>query len=230
MPNIRNVHPAEPQATRRSRPGRPAWLALAVGGAVLLTGSAAVAAAAVVVRGEREIVSQPLTGALQVTDARLEPWLIPGAASDLVVRVRNSSTKPVTLDRLKLKLPLRTPQPAGCTARLSGPLLATAGMPVPAAQRVSVPAGREVSVTVPKVLTLAAAATSGCGFKVVVEVQAVQNQPTTPPTTRPTTMPTTTAPSPPPPTTAPTPQPSTVQPTTAPPPPPPTVEPPDGAE
>jgi hypothetical protein len=229
MPTIRNMRPATPQTVPRSRLGRSGWLALSVGGAVLVTGSAAVAATAVLVRGEREIVSQPLTGDLQVVDARLEPWLIPGAASDLVVRVRNRGAKPVTLDRLKLKLPLRTPQPAGCTARVSGPLLAAAGMPLPAAQRVGVPAGREVSVTVPKVLTLAAAASSGCGFKVVVEVQAIQNQPTsaptatpttaptTPPTTRPTTMPPTA--------TSPTVQPPTVQPTTTP-----TIDPPGSEE
>ena len=218
MPNIRDVHPAAPQAVPRSRPGRSAWLALGVGGTILVTGSAAAAVAAVVVRGEREIVSQPLTGDLQVTDARLEPWLIPGAASDLVVRVRNRGAKPVTLDRLTLKLPLRTPQPAGCTARVSGPLMASAGMPLPAAQRISVPAGREVSVTVPKVLTLAAAASSGCGFKVVVEVQAVQNPPTTmptavPPTSRPPTMPPTTPTLQPPTLQPPTLQPSTGQPT-----------------
>ena len=183
------------------------WSVLAFLGVLLATGSAALAAAVVVVHGKGELVSQPLTGDLEVVSVRLEPLLSPGAASDLVLRVRNRSTFIVVADRVRLLLPLREASPAGCAAKVSGPLLGPAGVVLVDDQRVTLAPGRAEQIVVPSALSLAASAKGGCGFRVSVDVQAVQAAPTPTPTTRPTTTPTTT------PTTAqPTAVPSTPQP------------------
>jgi cell division septation protein DedD len=176
-------------------------LALASLGVLLATGSAAAAAAALVVHGKGELVSQPLTGDLAVVDARLEPLLIPGAASDLVLQVRNRSAFTVVADRVRLELPLQDTRPAGCAAKVSGPLLAPHGVALVGTRRVTLGPGRAKQVVVPSALSLAAGAKGGCGFRVVVDVQAIQASPTVTPPTTATTTPPTTAPTTTPPTT-----------------------------
>jgi len=200
----------EAPAPRTPRlPVRPTWWVLALLGVLMASGSAA-AAAAVVVHGKGELVSQPLTGDLQVVTARLDPLLVPGQASDLVIQVRNRSAFTVVADRVRLASPPREESPAGCLAKLSGPLLReTAGVKLAGGQRVALAPGRDGQVVVPGALSLATSAKGGCGFRVVVDVQAVRQAPTTTPPTTPTTTPTPT-------TVTPTTHPSTVTPTTHP--------------
>src|SRR5882724_1350737 len=114
--------PETPSHRTLRRRVRPMWWVLALLGVLLASGSAA-AAAAVVVHGKGELVSQPLTGDLEVVDVHLDPLLVPGQASDLVLQVRNRSASTVVADRVRLAPPLRDGTPAGCLAKLSGPLL-----------------------------------------------------------------------------------------------------------
>lgn len=189
---IRHARPTtHPAAARRNT--RPLLFAAATAGGVLAGASVAVAATTVYVRGKTDMISQPLTGDLQVLDAHLDPMLLPGGTSGLVLRVRNRAAKPVTLDRVTLVRPLRSPTPSTCAGKLSGPLMATAGMPVPTGQRIRIPAGRDAAVTIPAVIKLASSATKGCGFRVTVQVQAVQDPPSSP-TLTPSTNPTSTSP------------------------------------
>jgi hypothetical protein len=202
-----------------TRSRRTLWGSLAVAAAALAGGSAAVAASTVL-HGRGELVSQPLSGDLEVADVRLEPLLVPGAAGDLVLRVRNRSALTVVADRVRLHLPMRDVKPAGCLAKVSGPLLDPGGVALVDGQRVVLGPGRAEQVVVPGALSLAASATGGCGFRVQVDVQAVQSPPTTSPATRPTTEPTATVPSTGPatrpPTTVPTADPATADPSAEP--------------
>ncbi|GIM96811.1 hypothetical protein [Paractinoplanes toevensis] len=157
----------------------------------LLAGSSAAYAAVTALHGRGELVSQPLTGDLQVLDAQLEPLLVPGVASDLVLKVRNRSATNVIADRVRLLQPLLDVKPAGCLSAVSGPLLSPTGVTLLDERRVVLGPGRTETVVVPSALTLAAGAKGGCGFRVQVDIQAVKAPPTTnPPTTRPTTPPT----------------------------------------
>jgi hypothetical protein len=179
--------------------GRPLWTAAAAGAAVLLTGSVAAAADPAVVRGQGDLVSMPLTGGLAVVDARLEPLLVPGGSSDLVVTVRSRSAQPLTLDRVLLKSPPRDARPPGCVAKLTGPLRSGAGVTLTGEQRVVVGPGRAADLTVPSVLSLPASAAGGCGFRVTVEVRAVPAAPHSLPPTPEATPPTPVRTPPPPP-------------------------------
>jgi hypothetical protein len=185
---------------------------------VLAAGSAA--AAATVLHGRGDLVSEPLTGDLEVVDARLEPLLVPGGASDVTVRLRNRSTLTVMTDRVTLTSPLRDARPAGCGAKVSGPLLG-AGLQLTDDQRLVLAPGHAADLVLPSALALAPGATGGCGFRVQLDVRAVPAPTRTPtrpapasPTTSPSLPPVTVTPEPPtsePPTSAaPTGQPSTV--------------------
>jgi len=173
---------------------RPLWTAVAAGAAVLLTGSVAAAADPVVVRGQGDLVSTPLSGGLAVVDARLEPLLIPGGSSDLVVNVRNRGAQFLVLDRVLLRSSPRDAHPSGCVAKLTGPLRSGDGITLTGEQRVVVGPGRAADLTVPSVLSLPASAAGGCGFRVAVEVRAVPTAPHSLPPT-----PEVTSPPPPPP-------------------------------
>ncbi|GIF20017.1 hypothetical protein BJ973_002078 [Actinoplanes tereljensis] len=162
------------------------WIALAVPVALLAGGSAAYAAVTVI-HGQGELVSQPLTGDIEVIDAQLEPLLVPGVSSDLVLTVRNRSAANVVADRVRLIQPLRDAKPTGCLTAVSGPLLSPFGVTLLDERRVVLGPGRTETVVVPSALTLAAGAKNGCGFRVLVDIQAVKAPPTTPTTTRPTT-------------------------------------------
>lgn len=198
---------------------RPLWYGLGVLGALLISGSAE-AAVTTVVHGQGELVSQPLTGGVEVVGASLEPLLVPGRAGDLVVHVRNRGAYSVVADRVSLKLPLRDARPAGCVAKVSGPLLDRGGVTLAGAQRTVIGPGWAGEIVVPSALRLAAGADGGCGFKVSVDVRALvlpdrtpppSSPPVTPPssppidcdefdptcTPEPTAVPTTTAPTPP---------------------------------
>jgi len=179
---------------RYTRSRRTLWSTLIIAAAALVGGSAAVAAPAVL-HGRGELVSRPLSGDLEVVDVQLEPLLVPGGGSaDLVLRVRNRSALTVAADRVRLLLPVRDVKPAGCFAKVSGPLLDPGGVVLAGDQRVVLGPGRAEQVVVPGALALAASGTGGCGFRVQVDVQGEQSAaPTTVPTA-PTTRPTTTAP------------------------------------
>ncbi len=192
---------------RYTRSRRTLWGTLIIAAAALAGGSAAVAAPAVL-HGRGELVSRPLSGDLEVVDVQLEPLLVPGGTADLVLRVRNRSALTVAADRVRLLLPVRDVKPAGCFAKVSGPLLDPGGVVLAGDQRVVLGPGRAEQVVVPGALSLAASGNGGCGFRVQVDVQGVQSPATTAPTTVP-TAPTTT-----PPTTAPTTDPTTVEPPT----------------
>lgn len=148
------------------------WVAGAAVVSVVAGGGAAYAA--VTLHGQAELVSQPIVQAgLAVNAARLEPALTPGDTSALVFTVRNTSGLTVVADRVTLKLPLRDAKPAGCTSRVSGPLLARRGLPLTGGERVLLGPGQNADVTVPGALSLASSATRGCGFRVTLDVQAV---------------------------------------------------------
>jgi hypothetical protein len=211
--------PDDRHPTRRRRRTGPLW-AFAVGAGVLLTAGTAGAATTLILHGRGELVSQPLAGDLAVLDVRLEPALVPGGSADLVLQVRNRSTVTVVADRIRLQLPLRDARPAGCAAKVSGALMQRAGVALVDDQRVTLGPGRAEQVVLPSALTLAASAKQGCGFRVVVDVQAVQADP------RPTLSPTrpTAQPTSPPPTVPPPSSPTASPPRTATPPPLPTLD------
>jgi hypothetical protein len=166
------------------------WMAPVIAIALLGAGSAAYAAG-MILHGRGELVSQPLTGDLEVLDARLEPMLLPGATGNLILSVRNRSAADAVADRVRLLRPLRDVQPAGCLAAVSGPLLDPGGVSLAGLQRVTIRAGRTGEVVVPAALALAATAKNGCGFRVQVDIQAIQLPPKTmPPSSWPTTDPT----------------------------------------
>jgi hypothetical protein len=170
-------------------------------------------AATTALHGRGDLVSQPLGGDLEVVDVHLEPLLMAGASSDLVLQVRNRSTLTVIADRVRLLLPVRDTKPAGCITKVSGPLLDSAGLALVDDQRVVLEPGRAGQLLVPAALSLAAGATGGCGFRVQVDVQAVPSPPrTVPPTTGPSATPPTTRP-----TTDPTAEPPTTRATSRPP-------------
>jgi hypothetical protein len=181
---------------------RPASLA-AVVIALLVLGST-IASAAIVLHGHAELVVDPAeTGGLEVGDVRLAAPLVPGGTADLVLAVRNRGTVPVAADRITASLPLKDARPAGCTSKVSGPLLTADGSRLSGQQRVVLQPGEQRVVTVPRAVRLAASSKTGCGFRLTLDVQAVQVVvPTTPAPTRPTTAPDT--------------EPPTIAPTTAP--------------
>ncbi|GAA2616779.1 hypothetical protein Adu01nite_30430 [Paractinoplanes durhamensis] len=167
-------------------------MAAAVPAILLVVGSAAYAAGAVL-HGKGELVNQPLTGDLQVLDVQLEPQLVPGVASNLIVKVRNRSASHVIADRVRLVSPLRDAKPAGCLSAVSGPLLNPAGVLLYGAQqRLDIGPGITGEVVLPAALRLAAKAKNGCGFRVDVDIQAIAiPDRSLPPTTFPTSPPTT---------------------------------------
>jgi hypothetical protein len=141
------------------------------------------------VHGQGQLVSQSLTGGLEVVDAGLEPLLVPGRSSDLVVHVRNRGVHSVVADRVGLRLPLRDAKPAGCAAMVSGPLLGPGGVALTGSERTVVGPGWAGTIVVPSALSLATGANAGCGFKVTVDVRALQVPDRTPPPTSPTVSP-----------------------------------------
>lgn len=185
------------------------WVLIGVGLTLVL--GAGTALAAIVLQGRGTLVAPALDEQqLQVTDERLSTPLTPGGSSDLLFAVRNPNPFPARVDRVSLASPMSKTRPAGCTAKVSGPV--QRGYTFPAAERVSVPAGGRVEVTVPAAFKLAGSASKGCGFTVDILVNATQatsapvsspptatapapQQPTTPATTRPADS--TTAPPPP---------------------------------
>jgi hypothetical protein len=174
----------------------PIGLSVLVG--VLIAGSAA-AYATSVLHGRAELVAPAADLAqLQVSGVHLASPPRPGETVGLVFTVRNNTKAAVTVDRVIAQLPLRDARPAGCTSKLSGPLMSRSGFRLTGDQRVLLAPREQRQVTVPKVLMLSAAARTGCGFRVSVDVQAV-------PTPHPTATPTNTPPigTSPPPTTVP---------------------------
>jgi hypothetical protein len=164
-------------------------------GAALAFGSAG-AYAAVVLRGQGELVAEPAEWAgLQVDDVHLAAPLTPGGSADLILTVRNRSTVYATADRLVAPTPLREARPAGCTTKVSGPLLAKAGLKLTGAQRASLSPGSGQVITVPGALRLAATAKTGCGFRLTINVEATELP--RPPVVIPPTFPVTPTPTPP---------------------------------
>ena len=166
------------QHARTTRPrvwpyARPIWLLAMVGTTVML-GSAAVYAA-IVVHGRAELVVQPAEIAgVEIDDVHLSGPLFPGGAADVVFGVRNRSKVPVTADRVTALLPLRDARPARCTDKVSGPLLARDGLRLVGPQRTLLAPGQRQEITVTNGLRLAVGAKTGCGFRVTLDVQAVQ--------------------------------------------------------
>jgi hypothetical protein len=190
-----------------------------VAAAGLVVGSVA-AYAAVAVHGRGELVADAVeTAGLEIDEVRLSVPLTPGHTSDLVFRARNRTGSVLVTDRVTALLPLREAKPAGCTSKVSGPLLGS-GMVLGGEQRVVLAPGERQEITIPAAVRLAGSSKTGCGFKVTIDVQAVSAPPTTGPTTRPPTSPTVrpsdpTGPSDPPTSTPPTePPPTTVNPPT----------------
>jgi hypothetical protein len=192
-------------------------LFLLAGLAVLV--AAGTAWAAIVVRGTGTVTAAAYQEqGLQVSDERLSETLVPGGSADLVFRVRNPNAFSVVVNRIGLASALRKASPAGCTSKLSGPLVRPGGYRLPATRQVTVGAGARVTVTVPDAVRLAASARGGCGFVVDIEVQGEQTAGAAPtsaapsavgpdpdggqsvsPTETPTSVPVTTTPPPPPP-------------------------------
>jgi hypothetical protein len=171
---------------------------------LLVTAGSAAAATGLVLHGKGELVNPPLAGDLEIVSLQLEPVLVPGGSGDLILSVRNRSTLTVMADRVRLDSPLRDARPAGCTTKISGPLLQKNGVLLIGRERIALMPGRVGQLSVPSALSLAPSAKQGCGFRVQVDVQAVEAVPTSPP---PTVAPSTTSPpqptTPPPPTEAP---------------------------
>jgi hypothetical protein len=185
------------------------WMLIGVG--LLLVAGAGTAAAAIALTGKGTVTAPAYNEQqLQVTDEHLSLPLVPGGSADLVFLVRNPNPFPARVDGVALASSLRKAKPAGCTARVSGPITRAGGYRLPAAARVTVPAGARVEVTAPAAFKLAGAARGGCGFTVDILVSAVQGTAAAPSSPGPDPEPPVESPSPPPATTKPT--------TTAPPP------------
>jgi hypothetical protein len=88
--------------------------------------------------------------------------------------VRNHGKLPVTADRVTAQLPLREARPARCTDKVSGPLLARDGLRLMGQQRNVLAPGERQQITVTHALRLASNSKTGCGFKVTLDVQAIQ--------------------------------------------------------
>lgn len=172
----------------RSRPyTRPAVVA-AVAGATIALGTAAVYAAAVVHGRADLVVQQAAVASLVASDIHLS-GLIPGAATDLYFTVRNPGKVSVTADRITALLPLRDARPAGCADKVSGPLIASNGLRLAGQPRRTLAPDESQQITVPNALRLAASARTGCGFRVTVDVQAIQAPDSTSSTTQPSASP-----------------------------------------
>jgi hypothetical protein len=202
----------KPKLTRRLansiRRHRLYWIAIATG-IVLMLGSIS-AYAAFVLRGTGTLTAKALqTRPLLVSGEHLAWPLSPGKSSDLVFKVRNPNDFDVVIDHVGLNSTLRKANPAGCTKKVSGPLLRSSGYSLSPRYWVNVPAGRQVTVTAPGALRLADSAPTGCGFTVDIYVRGAQ---AAPPPGIPSPRPT--SPTPAPPTTTPAP---TLTPTSAPP-------------
>lgn len=149
------------------------WVLIAVG--LTLFVGAGTALAAIVLRGRGTLVAPALDEQqLVVNDERLSAPLVPGGSSDLLFEVRNPNAFPARVDRVSLGSALRAAKPAGCTAKVSGPVTKPGGYALPAAERVTVPAGGRLEVTVAGAFKLAASAARGCGFTVDILVNATQ--------------------------------------------------------
>lgn len=130
---------------------------------------------------------------LQVSNTRLDRPLLPGGTADLLFSVRNPNAFGARVDQVSLVGALRKANPAGCTAKVAGPVTRSAGYRLPSAEQVLVGAGAKKDVVVHAAFTLAGSAKTGCGFTAEVDVSATQLTPTASPTTvNPTTAPTST--------------------------------------
>lgn len=159
--------------TRSLRVHTRYWVLIGVG--VMLALGAGTAAAAIALSGRGLLVAPSYEEKdLQVTDERLSVPLTPGGSSDLLFTVRNPNPFPARIDRVSLASALRKSKPAGCTAKVSGPLVRPDGYALPAARRVTVPAGGRLQVTIPAAFKLAGSARGGCGFTVDILVNATQ--------------------------------------------------------
>jgi hypothetical protein len=162
----------------RKAPGARRWAGraalLATAGALLAAGSATAYGSVI----GQEKPAPVRTPHLEVDDVHLS--LAPGGSADLVVRVRNRGTVPVTADRITLESPLRDARPKKCTDRVSGPLLAHDGLILGGRQRVTVRPGTREWITVPGAVRLSRTAKGGCGFRVVMDVRAVPVPPKSP--------------------------------------------------
>lgn len=147
------------------------WALIGVG--LLLMATAGAAAAAITLSGKGTLVAPAYhEKMLQVTDERLSRPLTPGGAADLLFAVRNPNAFPVRVDGVSLASAMSRAKPAGCTAKVSGPV--RRGFVFPAADRVTVPAGGRSEVRVPDAFRLARSALRGCGFTVDILVSATQ--------------------------------------------------------
>lgn len=199
---------------RRSKSFRWSVAAVVLGSLLLL--GAGVASAAIVLHG-RGVLNVPAyhEQGLQVSDVRLAGPLVPGGGADLQFSVRNPNAFTVRVAGVSLIGALRKAKPAGCTAKVTGPVAKPAGYRLPASEQVLVAAGLRADVVVHNAFRLAASATKGCGFTVDIDVQGIQQaSPTTSPTAPVTTAPT---PSAEPATTAPSSSPTAQPPATVPP-------------
>ncbi len=147
------------------------WTMIGIG--LFLLFGAGAAAAAITLSGKGTLVAPAYDGKqLQVTDEHLSQPLAPAAAADLVFTVRNPHGFAVRVYQVGLASPMSRAKPAGCTARVSGPVLR--GYTFPAGTQVTVPPGARTEISVPAAFRLAPAATRGCGFTVDILVSAVQ--------------------------------------------------------
>lgn len=149
------------------------WVLIGIG--TLLLAVAGTAAAAIVLTGKGTLTAPAYTEqTLQVSGERLSGPLTPGTAADLLFTVRNPNAFPARVNRVSLASPLRKAKPAGCTAKVGGPVTRTAGAELAAAEQVTVPAGDQAQVTVRGAFRLAAGAGKGCGFTVDILINATQ--------------------------------------------------------
>lgn len=181
-------------AHRRAPEKMPRWIVfvLVIGTIVLLT-AAGVATAAIILHGRGLLAAPAATDrGLQVSDIRLSRPLQPGGSADLLFSVRNPNPFGARIDQVALIGGLRKANPAGCTSRIGGPLIRSGGYRLPLTEQVLIGAGLKRNVVVHAAFMLAAAAKTGCGFLVQIDVRATQLLPTiSPTTTKPSESPTT---------------------------------------
>lgn len=184
-------------AKRTSWPSRrtPLWCVVAIACGLLLMITAGIASAAILLHG-RGFLTAPAVEekSLQVSNVRLSVPLVPGGAADLLLSVRNPNAFGTRVDQIALVGALRKAKPAGCTAKVGGPITRPAGYRLPLAEQVLVGAGAKRNVVVRAAFTLAASAKTGCGFTAAVDVRGTQLTSTPSATTKPAPAPATTTP------------------------------------
>lgn len=185
MSNIYNSKRARRGLRRRNWQARTPLRYVLIGGiGGLLVLIASVAVAAVLLHGRGTLIAPAAKFQdLQVGEVRLSRPLMPGNTSDLLFSVRNPNAFGVTVDQVSLIGSLRKASPAGCTSKVTGPVIKAGGYRLPRADQVLVGAGAKKNVVVHAAFSLAGSAKSGCGFTAEVDVSATQLAPAASPTT-----------------------------------------------